>query len=215
MLDLNGDGRVSWFEEQQAYAYYESIAEQTFLDAMVMPADLEFNPFGGRMTSTNCGVAGRPPCDARHPSVDSYNGNLTDPIYATAHGRVVQTGATTQALDGTGAAGGFGKYIIIEHEVYGKKFYSIYAHNGTVLVEVGDTVSGGTQIATMGQTGTNNIHLHFEVRQATNVDLGDPNPFVSQTYWPATVTELNANYVNIGPIFGYHNSYWNWASNHP
>src|SRR5690606_31284320 len=213
--DLNADGQINSQDSLMAQWVYGS-PENILLKEMVMPAGTDFNPFGGPMTSSNCDTPGRPPCDARHPGVDSStsDNNAGDPIYSIAYGRVVRTGATVPALDGTGAAGGFGHYVIIEHDVYGKKLYSVYAHNGSVLVNPGDIVSGGDQIATMGNSGTSIVHLHFEIRQATNVDLDATNPFVSQTYWPSTVTQLNANFVDLGSVFGYHNSYSKWAQTH-
>ena len=57
---------------------------------------------------------------------------------------------------------GFGNLVIISHE---NKFLSAYGHNQSLLVKVGDSVKMGEEIATMGQTGTNRIKLHFEIRK--------------------------------------------------
>ena len=167
------------------------------------------------MTSSRCDEPGRPSCDARHPSADSLTGktNLGDPIYAIADGIVVQTGEPPNgAFDGQGNAGGFGYFVLIEHDVAGAKLYSVYAHNGEILVAEGAIVSAGDQIATMGKSGTRIVHLHFEIRRAVNVDLGATNPFETQIYWPSTVTELKTNFVDLGPVFGYHSTYNNWAT---
>ncbi len=170
---------------------------------------------------SNCDppVSSRPSCDARHPGVDSITGevNRGDAIYAIAYGQVVLAGIPPNgAFDGKDpSAGGFGFYIVIEHNVYGTRFYSIYAHNEDVLVEVGDIVEPGDQIATMGDSGTGSVHLHFEIRRAQNLDWNASNPFRSQTYWPETVTELTVNFVNLGPVFGYHDTYTDWAAAHP
>ena len=174
-IDRNGDGRISIREEMRAMRY-RRYAERILLNSMVMPVDSEFNTFGGRMTSNNCGMAGRPPCDARHPSVDSSTGeeNRGDPIYAVAFGTVVKTDY---------ADDGFGNFVVIEHDIYGIKLYSVYAHNGLNLVVEGDIVDAGTQIAEMGSTHDQDIvHLHFEVRRATNIDLSQANPFSNQVY---------------------------------
>lgn len=116
---------------------------------------------------------------------------------------------------GDNGNGNFGKFIVIEHDVYGVKLYSVYAHLDTQSVFLGDTVDNTTQIGTMGQSGTNNVHLHFEVRKAVNVDLSQDNPFHAKVWWPRTPTELSNNFLNLGPIFGYDASYSEWVNQNP
>ena len=54
--------------------------------------------------------------------------------------------------------------IRIEHE---DGFVTLYAHNLENLVEVGDRVSAGTIIGTVGRSGrVTGPHLHFEIRHA-------------------------------------------------
>jgi murein DD-endopeptidase MepM/ murein hydrolase activator NlpD len=75
-----------------------------------------------------------------------------DPIYAADSGQV--TIATMNATAGN--------WIWIYH---GNGLYTVYMHCSTLLVSVGDTVTKGQQIATMGSTGNSNgAHLHFGVR---------------------------------------------------
>lgn len=60
-----------------------------------------------------------------------------------------------------GTNGGYGKTIVISHG-YGYK--SVYAHNKSNLVAVGDKVEKGQKIAEVGNTGrSTGPHLHFEV----------------------------------------------------
>jgi len=56
--------------------------------------------------------------------------------------------------------GGFGNKIIIEN----KQYSTVYAHLDMIFVEVGDEVTKGDIIATMGNTGySTGPHLHYEV----------------------------------------------------
>lgn len=79
------------------------------------------------------------------------------PIYAAEAGTVITAK--------TGWNGGYGNHIIIDH---GNGLHTLYAHNKTLLVNMGDTVTRGMKIADMGNTGLvygrTGIHVHFEVR---------------------------------------------------
>ena len=57
---------------------------------------------------------------------------------------------------------GFGNLMIIDH---GMGYMSLYANNETLYKQVGDVVSGGDTIATVGNTGGNeDFGLYFELR---------------------------------------------------
>jgi len=52
--------------------------------------------------------------------------------------------------------------VRIEHD---QGFVTVYAHNDENLVAVGDHVSAGDKIATVGRTGRATAeHVHFEIR---------------------------------------------------
>ena len=84
-------------------------------------------------------------------------GMLGQPILASAAGQVTYVGASVR---------GFGKMVVIKHN---RLFLSVYAHNNQVLVKEGQAVAKGQKIAEMGNTDTDQIKLHFEIRR-----LGKP-----------------------------------------
>ena len=61
---------------------------------------------------------------------------------------------------------GYGNLVIVDH---GDGLVSAYAHNKTILVKEGQTVTRGQRIAEMGDTDADTVKLHFEIRQ-----LGKP-----------------------------------------
>lgn len=140
------------------------------------------------------------------------------PIYAAADGKVVhrwtkdegQKGSRTTYDKNKQGSRSFGNCIVIQHNTSTGPFVTVYAHLGEnqdpsldgpdsgVLVNVGDTVSKGQQIGTMGRTHVwdSLTHLHFEIRVGTGL--------------PAA-----PNHINPGIVFPQlshrHNSYRSWV----
>lgn len=79
-------------------------------------------------------------------------GNRGAPVRAASSGQVVYSG------DGLAR---YGNMIIIKHN---DSFLSAYAHNWRLLVQEGQEVRGGQTIAEMGDSGTEKVMLHFEIR---------------------------------------------------
>ncbi|MCG2635065.1 MAG: peptidoglycan DD-metalloendopeptidase family protein [Gammaproteobacteria bacterium] len=77
-------------------------------------------------------------------------------ISAAADGQVVYAGSGLRQ---------YGNLIIIKHNA---TYLSAYAHNDSLLVNEGDRVKQGQQIARMGSSGTNQVKLHFEIRRQGN-----------------------------------------------
>lgn len=73
-------------------------------------------------------------------------------VNAAANGKVIVAGWVN----------GFGNTVMIDH---GSGIVTIYGHNSSVVVDVGDQVSKGQQVAKIGSTGrSTGNHCHFEVR---------------------------------------------------
>lgn len=87
-----------------------------------------------------------------HTGIDISAPNKT-PIYAVDDGTVILSRSY----------GSYGECIIIDH---GNGISSLYAHQSTRVVSVGDTVSRGQLIGYVGLTGnTTGYHLHLEIRK--------------------------------------------------
>jgi murein DD-endopeptidase MepM/ murein hydrolase activator NlpD len=87
-----------------------------------------------------------------HAGID-ITAEVGSQIYAAAAGTVVYSGWIRA----------YGQVIKIEHS---NGFITLYAHNQTNLVEVGEDVHAGQVIATVGRSGhTTGPHVHFEVRR--------------------------------------------------
>ena len=84
-------------------------------------------------------------------------GKTGQPVLAAAEGKVVYSGSGLR---------GYGKLVILRHN---KTYLSAYAHNDQILVKEGQAVTRGQKIAEMGNTGSDQVKLHFEIRQ-----LGKP-----------------------------------------
>ena len=90
-----------------------------------------------------------------HTAIDISGTGRGSPIYSASDGVVVR------AETGTGSFWSLGKVVIIKHA---NNYYTEYAHMDSINVKVGQTVSKGTKIGTMGDTGrSTGVHLHFAV----------------------------------------------------
>ncbi|MGQ0287412.1 murein hydrolase activator NlpD [Pasteurellaceae bacterium 22721_9_1] len=96
-------------------------------------------------------VQGFSSVDGGNKGID-ISGTRGQPVYAAAPGRVVYAG---------NALRGYGNLIIIKHN---DDFLSAYAHNDSISVSDQQEVRAGQQIGKMGNTGTNSVKLHFEIR---------------------------------------------------
>jgi len=80
-------------------------------------------------------------------------GSAGDSVLASADGKVVYAGAGLR---------GYGNLIILKHN---NTYLTAYAHNQSLLVKEDQSVKKGQKIAEMGNSDSDKVKLHFEVRR--------------------------------------------------
>jgi lipoprotein NlpD len=80
-------------------------------------------------------------------------GKSGQPVLAAGAGKVMYAGSGIR---------GYGNLVIVKHT---NNLLSAYAHNKTILVKEGQNVSRGQKIAEMGDSDSDAVKLHFEIRQ--------------------------------------------------
>ncbi len=143
-----------------------------------LPADTKFwRPLqSGTMWSTwysdvLTGTGGR--CRS-HAGVDIAAPGGT-PIYAVAAGKV----SVTEYSDG------YGKKVVIQHNINGKIYTTLYGHMSRINVKKGDVVTKDSIIGYVGSTGNSQgNHLHLNVCEGTKSclirsDTVDPGKYIN------------------------------------
>jgi len=153
---------------------------------------LKLYPGNGRRTTTT-NPSSRPPATTRPaPSAGTTAATVPRPVAASSpfswrwptEGQLVGTyragDPTKQGVDIAGAGGqpvraaadgvvvysgsglvGYGELVIVKHN---DEWLSAYGHNRARLVNEGQVVKAGQQIAEMGRSGAARDMLHFEIR---------------------------------------------------
>lgn len=91
-------------------------------------------------------------------------GKMGQKVSAAASGRVIYADAYR----------GYGNLLIVKHT---DNLLSAYAHNKKILVKQGDTVEKGQQIAEMGNSDSDTVKLHFEIRRQGGKPV-DPSKYL-------------------------------------
>lgn len=119
--------------------------------------------------------------DGSHLAVD-IKIPLGTPIFAIGNGVVTKVSQSDA---------GFGKHIVIRHDEFPsidnanikKTYFSSYSHLSNTMVQVGDIVAKGQQIAESGNSGTATTpHVHFQI---------DNDTVAWHPYWPFTSLEAS------------------------
>jgi lipoprotein NlpD len=80
-------------------------------------------------------------------------GKMGQPVLAAGSGKVLYAGSGIR---------GYGNLVIVKHS---NNLLSAYAHNKTIFVKEDQSVNKGQKIAEMGNSDTDEVKLHFEIRQ--------------------------------------------------
>lgn len=142
-------------------------------------------PAGTAIASTgNANVASSSPTDSDSPApgVPSIAPASTISLIWPAQGSVIRRfdGKTSKGIDITNTPGtqvvaaaagtvvyagnglrGYGNLLIVKHNA---DFLTAYAHNRALLVKEGQAITQGQPIAEMGDSDTDRVMLHFELR---------------------------------------------------
>lgn len=140
---------LSLLEKEQQLEVLEDMMFSKNLHDEIKPRS---KPVNSGWVSSSYGYRNDPFTGKRqfHSGID-YAGRKGTPIMAAAGGVVVQAGKN----------GRYGLMVEIDHR---NGYHSRYGHASEILVEVGDVVKKGVEIAKMGSTGrSTGTHLHFEV----------------------------------------------------
>jgi len=90
--------------------------------------------------------------DIKNKGID-ITGKIGEPVLAAADGRVVYAGSGLR---------GYGNLVIVKHA---NNYLTAYAHNQNLLVKEDQSVKRGQKIAEMGNTDSDSVKLHFEIRK--------------------------------------------------
>ena len=159
MITVKPRGNVAWHNEE--FANGVAYAQERAQREARLQQPLFVMPTTGIFTSTfgyRWGVL--------HPGIDLAN-SIGTPVLAVSDGVVIAAGPTA----------GYGMWVKLRHA---DGTVTLYGHVNTTMVNVGDRVMAGDQIATMGNRGdSTGPHLHFEVLLG-GTNRVDPVPWLAQ-----------------------------------
>jgi lipoprotein NlpD len=82
-----------------------------------------------------------------------FGGKLGDEVFAAADGKVIYAGSNLRT---------YGNLVIVNHN---NGFVTVYANNKSLPVKEGEMVKRGQKIAEMGNSESEKVKLHFELRK--------------------------------------------------
>ncbi|MEK7477999.1 MAG: M23 family metallopeptidase [Patescibacteria group bacterium] len=161
-------------EEILAYNNLDSTNDLAVGDTIIIPDGDASPPTTGTNSGRGTATASRPNYQGYYlrplvggiktQGLHGYNGiDVSTPtgssVMASAAGKVI-------IAKGSGWSGGYGQYIVVQHN---NGTQTLYAHLSQVNVVPSETVERGQVIAYSGNSGrSTGPHLHFEIRGAKN-----------------------------------------------
>lgn len=94
---------------------------------------------------------------------------------------------TIHSFDFNAGLGNYGPTIILEHQIEGRTFYTLYGHlsmESIEEIEIGDAYKQGEQLAVLGDSSENGDyapHLHFQIIKNIDGYFGDYPGVCSKT----------------------------------
>ena len=114
-----------------------------------------------------------------------FEADAQTPVYSVCNGRITDVTFTQEAnIPYNQSRNAIGNKITIECYDYGRLYYVIFAHlyPGSAKVQLGDTVSHWTEIASVGTTGeSTGNHLHYQMYDPDRKNL-DGMSFIDMSY---------------------------------
>jgi peptidoglycan hydrolase CwlO-like protein len=159
------------FKREQERARQREAAKQSSgggsSSAPVIGNGMIIKPAAGRVSS---GFGMR--SSGMHEGIDIAQGG-TVPIYAAADGTVIRAEYSDS----------YGNVVYISHSIQGQQWTTVYAHLSSLSVSTGQSVSKGTKLGNMGNTGrSHGQHLHFELHKGP-WNAGKTNAVNPAAYW--------------------------------
>ena len=146
-----GDGRRSAAKPAPSTTTTKRPASSTTPPASAAPPAAASSPFSWRWPTEGQLVGTYRSGDPTRQGID-IAGTGGQPVRAAAGGVVVYSGSGLV---------GYGELVIVKHN---DEWLSAYGHNRARLVNEGQVVKAGEQIAEMGRSGAARDMLHFEIR---------------------------------------------------
>lgn len=159
LVDTEPNASIKWLESEatkRTNTLLSQMKQTTLKDPFLMPVQ-------GRLTSSY-GIRSNPTGAGYefHTGVD-YANVMGTPILATADAMVDRV---------ISSATGYGKYIVLRHDMKGMTFYSLYGHLNKMNVVPGQIVKRGEKIGELGSTGrSTGPHLHFEIQNSSRQNV--------------------------------------------
>lgn len=138
---------------------------------------------------------------ASHNGIDLVGAGYTLD-YVTAHSDGTVVGIVSNINYNTSKTGQkiYGNYVKIKHD---NGMFTFYAHlkYGSIQVKLNQRVTKGTVLGYMGNTGYSfGAHLHFEVRNASNVQI-DPTAYLNGDIIKKEETKPVINSYKVGVTY--------------